>query len=128
VIHFRLPIRTRSPNGGNPGSRWAAIALTRERAEHRAVARMALSAALARRGVSGAALAPLVVTITRVSPGRLDDDNLAFSAKALRDGLADALGIDDGDGARIAFRYAQRKCKRGKFGVEVLVVSLKDNQ
>ena len=38
---------------------------------------------------------PCSITITRVSPRGLDDDNLARSAKAIRDGLADSLRIDD---------------------------------
>lgn len=116
-----LPLRLRSPNGGNPGNRWAAIAQSREKKEHRQVAHMALAAALARRGLRGTDFVPAVVTITRVSFGRLDSDNLAFSAKALRDGVADALGIDDGDVARVRFRYLQRKGPRGQHAVQVLV-------
>lgn len=49
---------------------------------------------------------PCVVTITRLGPRMLDSDNLAASAKAVRDGVADALGIDDG-GAAVEWRYRQ---------------------
>jgi hypothetical protein len=38
---------------------------------------------------------PLVITIIRRGPGTLDDDNAVTSAKHVRDGIADALGIDD---------------------------------
>ncbi|WP_230682079.1 hypothetical protein, partial [Streptococcus pneumoniae] len=48
----------------------------------------------------------VVVRITRVGPRRLDDDNLARAAKALRDGVADWLGCDDGD-PRVSWHYAQ---------------------
>lgn len=116
-----LPLRLRSPNGGNPGNRWAAIAQSREKKQHRQVAHMAVAAALSRRGLRGEAFVPALVTITRVSFGRLDSDNLAFSAKALRDGVADALGIDDGDVERVRFRYAQRKGPKGQHAVQVLV-------
>ena len=51
---------------------------------------------------------PLVVTITRIAPRELDDDNLAGSAKHVRDGIADALGIDDRD-SRVRWRYEQAK-------------------
>lgn len=61
-----------------------------------------------------------VVTLTRVSPRRLDTDNLASSLKAHRDGIADALGIDDGD-PRIEWRYGQEKCRRGDEAVRVVV-------
>lgn len=37
------------------------------------------------------------VTMTRLGPRRMDDDNLAAAMKAVRDGIADALGVDDGD-------------------------------
>jgi hypothetical protein len=50
----------------------------------------------------------LTVTIIRIAPRELDDDNLAGSAKHVRDGIADALGIDDGD-KRIQWRYEQAK-------------------
>lgn len=50
--------------------------------------------------------APCRITITRIGKRRLDDDNLAGSAKAIRDGVADWLGIDDGD-PRLTWRYAQ---------------------
>jgi len=61
---------------------------------------------------------PLTVTITRIAPGRLDSDNLASSAKAVRDGVADALGIDDGDSA-VTWLYAQRKGGVRTYGVEI---------
>lgn len=42
----------------------------------------------------------VTVTLTRIRPSRriaLDDDNLRGSLKAVRDGVADALGIQDND-------------------------------
>lgn len=49
----------------------------------------------------------------------LDDDNLRGYLKGTRDGVADALGINDGD-ARVSWQYGQRKvAKRSDFGVEV---------
>ena len=58
---------------------------------------------------------PYTVTITRIGPRRLDDDNLASAAKALRDGIADRLGMDDGD-SRISWRYRQ---DHGDYGAVV---------
>lgn len=49
---------------------------------------------------------PVVVTLVRVGPRALDDDNLAYAFKALRDGVADALGVPDHD-PRVTWRYAQ---------------------
>jgi hypothetical protein len=61
---------------------------------------------------------PVVVTMTRLSPNRCDDDNLQGAMKAIRDGIADAYRIDDGT-RLIEWRYAQRRCKRGDFGVVI---------
>ena len=57
--------------------------------------------AMAFRAMAGTNLAPvgagpLVIVLTRIGPRRLDDDNAARSIKAVRDGVADALGLDDG--------------------------------
>lgn len=65
---------------------------------------------------------PLVVKITRIGPKDLDTDNLASSAKAVRDGVADWLGRKGGDGASSGVRwvYAQRRAaKRGEYAVEI---------
>ena len=50
----------------------------------------------------------LVVLLTRVAPRSLDSDNLSRSLKACRDGVADALGIDDRD-PRVTWLVDQRK-------------------
>jgi len=66
------------------------------------------------------ASAPLIVTITRVAPGTLDSDGVVSSQKAVRDGIADALGIDDGS-SRIDWRYGQRKGSKGQYAVEIRI-------
>jgi hypothetical protein len=60
---------------------------------------------------------PVVVTITRCSPGTLDDDNATASAKAVRDEVARWLGVDDGD-PRVTWRVLQR---RAPWGVEIAI-------
>lgn len=57
----------------------------------------------------------LVVTITRISPGTLDSDAVPASAKHIRDGVADALGINDND-PRVTWEYRQEKGARAKAG------------
>lgn len=51
---------------------------------------------------------PCIVTLTRVAPRKLDDDNLAAAFKAVRDQVAEFLGVDDAD-HRVTWRYAQAK-------------------
>lgn len=54
---------------------------------------------------------PLLVTLTRYGPQVLDDDGLAASLKHYRDGVALALGIDDGETARLRFKNVQEQAK-----------------
>jgi len=49
---------------------------------------------------------PAAVRLTRVAPRPLDDDNLQRALKAVRDGVADWLGVDDRD-PRVRWFYAQ---------------------
>jgi hypothetical protein len=62
----------------------------------------------------------ITITLTRIAPRVLDDDNLASGFKAVRDGVADWLGINDGS-PRLAWRYAQRKGATGIYAAEVQV-------
>lgn len=63
-------------------------------------------------------LVPSKVTITRIAPRKLDSDGVVASGKSVRDGVADALGVDDGDSAVIWY-YNQRKGKPREYAVEV---------
>ena len=62
---------------------------------------------------------PLLVTITRVGPRRLDDDNLASACKYVRDQIAAAVGVDDGS-PLYTWRYEQEK---GRYRVDVEITS-----
>jgi hypothetical protein len=67
----------------------------------------------------------LRVTITRIGPRDLDDDNLAISGKSVRDGIARAAGVDDGK-KWWTWAYDQRRARREEslargFGVEVTI-------
>jgi hypothetical protein len=64
---------------------------------------------------------PCSITLTRIAPRRLDSDNLARSLKAVRDGIADAIGVDDGD-PRLEWRYAQEQGAVREYAVRVEVV------
>lgn len=58
---------------------------------------------------------PLTVTITRVGPRRLDDDNLQGACKYVRDQIAAVVGVDDGN-SKYTWIYKQRT---GGYRVEV---------
>lgn len=60
---------------------------------------------------------PVAVTLTRIAPSSgLDDDNLRGALKAVRDGVADAFGLDDRDG-RVTWRYGQQR--GAEYGVRI---------
>ena len=63
---------------------------------------------------------PLVITITRVGPRELDTDNLAASAKHVRDGISDWLGVNDRS-KLLKWEYSQARGIYGEYGVEVHV-------
>jgi hypothetical protein len=63
---------------------------------------------------------PCVVTLIRVAPRVLDGDNLQSGFKALRDGIADRLGVADND-PRVEWRYGQERGKAKEYAVRVRV-------
>lgn len=60
------------------------------------------------------------IHLVRIGVRKLDTDNLARSMKAVRDGVSDALGIDDGD-PFLRWRYSQKKGKPKEYAVEVRI-------
>lgn len=105
-----------------PGLRLVSLANQREHwrvrakraKDHRSAAMLLTRAALRLERVRF----PLTVIITRIAPRALDDDNLAGACKSVRDGIADALGIDDRD-PRVKWAPAQRQGKPREYGAEV---------
>jgi hypothetical protein len=84
---------------------------------HRAAAFFALKAAVNK---FDPAILPCVVTLTRIAPRELDDDNLAGGFKSVRDGVADWLGCDDRD-SRVQWRYAQRTGSVKEYSAELQI-------
>lgn len=66
----------------------------------------------------------ITVTLCRVSARALDDDNLASAFKAVRDGVADALGIKDND-PRVSWAYEQRRGAKGERSIEIRIEAKK---
>jgi hypothetical protein len=67
---------------------------------------------------------PCIVTLTRISPRRLDVDNLMFGLKAIRDAVSDliipglAKGRADGDN-RIGWCYKQENRAPKEYALEI---------
>lgn len=62
---------------------------------------------------------PMVVLITRLGRRVLDDDNLATACKHIRDGVAEALGVNDGDTSKVVWAYEQEHSQEYKVRVEI---------
>jgi hypothetical protein len=110
VIDVLLPIKTVA--GLNAREHW--------RDRRRRVKAERDTACLVVRSKLGRDPRPCTVTMVRLSAGALDDDNLQGAAKAIRDGIADAIGVQDNDPA-IRWQYAQERCKRGEFGMRIRI-------
>lgn len=66
---------------------------------------------------------PCVVTLTRIAPRALDDDNCISGCKALRDGIADRLGVADND-PRVAWRYMQQRGRPNEYAVRIEITTM----
>lgn len=91
-------------------TRGRSIAYAEKAKTHRTTGRLVAKAARLMSPVVFALKGPLVVRIVRQAPRLLDDDNAVSSAKSLRDGIADGLGVDDRD-SRVTYVVDQEKSK-----------------
>ena len=64
---------------------------------------------------------PVHVVITRVGVRKLDSDNLAGSAKGVRDQIAKVLGCDDGDESKVTWEYRQRKGVPKEYSMDLII-------
>ena len=114
MIDLTLKIKTVSE--ANTREHWATKA---KRAKgQRKMAGMGLSMSLM---FEGKHELPLAISFTRVGKKALDSDNLQSSMKAVRDGVADALGINDGSDL-IKWDYQQEKGK--EYAVRIRIEQL----
>jgi hypothetical protein len=120
VIELAVLLPLRLVSTPNLREHWAKRA--RRAAEHRAAVRMRFATERA-----WPPRLPVHVTITRVAPRALDGDNLQGACKAIRDGIADALGVDDGDAA-VHWSYEQRRGVAREYGVELRVAELGEHE
>jgi hypothetical protein len=63
----------------------------------------------------------IVVTLVRLAPRELDDDNVRGALKSVRDGVADALGLASDRDKRVTWRYEQRKGASREYGCEIRI-------
>ena len=103
-IRYIIPVKTVSE--ANTREHWAVKADRAKR--QRLAAHLCTLAALCRAGWKYGG-ERVIIRLCRKSTKQLDGDNLQSSQKHVRDGIADALEVDDGD-KRLSWRYRQSKC------------------
>jgi hypothetical protein len=118
VFSIALHLKSRA-NVRPTNTRLAAIIERREKTTQRKAAWARTVWALQAGRVSPVELVPCHVILARVSAGCLDDDNLAYAFKNVRDGIADALGVDDGSIATVSWEYRQQLGRRGQHSILV---------
>jgi hypothetical protein len=110
-MKFRIPIRL--PSLANMRSQWEIVS---EKKQQKLATFVALKKAQETEPIPSM---PLVVTITRIGPRKLDDDNLAAACKYVRDQIAKEVGVDDGSD-QYTWMYKQRNGgSRGYYAVDV---------
>lgn len=113
MISFTIPIRLVCAT--NSREHWSVVA-------KRAKQQRGFGAMFTQRGMADLK-SPLPKTvqvrITRIGKRKTDGDNLSTGAKYIRDGIADALGINDGDEKRVTWCYAQEIGKEYGCRVEI---------
>jgi hypothetical protein len=112
-VRFHIPIKL--PSLSNCRMHWRRMASLKK--QQRLATRVCLICAMSDHQLPEP---PLLVTITRVGPQRLDDDNLSGACKYVRDQIATAVGIDDGS-ELYTWKYEQRI---GAYGVDVEITSM----
>lgn len=118
-ITIPIPLRTANPLNGSH-QHWAVKARTRK--QQRCTVCLVVGSFLQGAGFTMLPQSAVRVTIARLAPSSgLDDDNLRAALKAVRDGVADALGVDDRD-ARVTWAYEQRRSKPRVWAVEIRIV------
>jgi len=112
MITTYLPLHTVS--GMNTREHWSKR--KRRAAEHRGLACLVLKPKLR----AAPHPLPVQVTVTRIAPRALDGDNLQAALKHVRDGVADALGVDDHT-ALVEWVYRQQRGAPREYGVAVTI-------
>ncbi|MCY3017547.1 MAG: hypothetical protein NTW87_00750 [Planctomycetota bacterium] len=121
LYRVTIPVRTQSES--NLREHWRSKAS--RTAAHRQAARLCVQSALnvlppwneLRQAIQGRHK-HITIRLTRVAPRTLDPGNLEGSFKACQDGIADALGIDDGS-QRLTWCYTQRRGAAREYAVLV---------
>jgi hypothetical protein len=102
VLFLPLPDQAISPNARRGESKWAAMRKARLVKLHRERARLAVTSLMALHGLDSLEAVGYSLAFYFKTAAYRDDDNADAACKAYRDGIADALRMDDRNLRKIA--------------------------
>lgn len=122
-VGWQLQVETPNPLNGSQG-RTAGAQRGRDarRAKQRKLSRTAALDAFDLAGVPVGGLLPCTIWLGRVGWTKgMDRDGLEAALKAIRDGIGDALGLDDDNDPRVEWApYTQRRGAKGEKAIDVI--------
>ena len=113
IFGFSIPIAMKPQ--ANMSEHWA-VKATRTRNE-RAIARIYYNNHIFTKPPE---TGPIEITLKRLGNRRFDSGNLGHAFKAIQDGIADAMGINDGN-QRLRWKYEQEQVPKGQEEIIVLI-------
>lgn len=130
VICLPIPNAGVSPNARRGQSKFAAIRKSQMVKAHRTRARLVLGSALVEIGLEGMVPAGYTLAFFWATAHYRDDDNADGSCKAYRDGMADALRVNDRDfkKLRISTHEKDKRCPRVEVTIYVRPLAPADTQ
>lgn len=117
VLTLPIPDRAISPNARRGQSKWAAIKKSKIVKAHREAARLEMLAAMGRVEIgkpTGYSLAHYFKTAAF-----RDEDNADGACKSVRDGICDALGINDKNFCKLKLSTRQKDAKNPRVEITV---------
>lgn len=112
-IHYTIPVRLESEANVASHGHWG------RRKDRAAAQAKATRDAILATGILAPCWRTLGITMTRVAPRALDDDNLVGSFKHVRDALAATIGLRGDRDPQVRWSYQQRRGRVGEYACEI---------
>lgn len=116
-VEISVPIHTVSE--ANRREHWAKKA--RRTKSHRIACAFSVRTMASAKQLEAMLAAGIEVTLTRVAPRELDDDNLRGALKGCRDGVTDGLALSNDRDPRIRWAYAQERGAVREYAVRIRI-------
>ncbi len=119
LLELQIPMRIQSAPNLRAMTRGAVFARNKQKREDKNAVRLHLIAAYGKAPPTP----PLIVTLCRIAPHMLDDDNAVGAVKHHRDSVAEWLGINDRHADLVKYVVEQRRGKVREYALEIRIES-----